>query len=225
MKYIGIIPARGGSKGVPGKNKKLLNGKPLISYTIESALKAGVLDDIFVSSDDEEILEIASDYDGVTCIVRPNEISGDLSTTEEVLIHVIKQMGLDKGQDNYAVVTLEPTSPFRRPSTLVRALDLFRFHSYLYSVVSVVEDFSVYYTNNREMLTPIFADLPRRRQDRDPILQEKSLIYVTRLEDLMNKSLVLGKKAVPLIVENQEALDINTISDFSYVEFIMTLKK
>lgn len=225
MKYVGIIPARGGSKGVPHKNKKLINGKPLICYTIESAIKANILDYIFVSSDDKEILDIAAAYEGVIGIDRPIEFALDSSTTEEVLVHIIKEMGFDKSEENYAIITLEPTSPFRKPGTIRQAIKLFGINDYRSSVVSVVEDYGVYYLDDKRSLSPLFPNLPRRRQDRDPLLQEKSLIYVTPLEDLVNGSLVLGNRSIPFIVDEHEAFDINTVSDFSFAEYKMKFEK
>jgi CMP-N,N'-diacetyllegionaminic acid synthase len=224
MIYVGIIPARAGSKGVPGKNKKILNGKPLIAYTIESALAAKVLDIICVSSDDKDILEIASGYEGVVCLVRPQEIAQDESSTEQSLVNALEQLGLSERAEDVAVVTLEPTSPFRTCATMKLAISMFEKNGFAKSVVSVVEDYGVYYKSDIKDLYPIFHNLPRRRQDREPLLQEKSMIYVTPAVDLLNNSLVLGRNGTPLIVDSEEAFDINTMSDFAFAEFKMKTK-
>ena len=108
MKSLGVIPARGGSKGIPRKNIKLLNNRPLISYSIQSALNSD-LDKVVVSTDDEEIAEYSSS-EGVEVIIRPDSLSKDDSPTLPVLQHVKEVIG-----DVFdSMVTLQPTSPFRK---------------------------------------------------------------------------------------------------------------
>ena len=113
MYCVGIIPARGGSKGIPLKNIKLLNGKPLIEYAIESAIESNVLDKIIVSTDHEEIAEVSSRYSEVEVSMRPPELSTDEATTESAIIHVCDELKLNHNIHMDAVLTLEPTSPFR----------------------------------------------------------------------------------------------------------------
>ena len=121
MKYkiISIIPARGGSKGIPRKNLKLLNNKPLISYSIEQSLKSKLIHDTYVSTEDKEIKEIALTY-GAKIIDRPVELASDTSSTESVLLHSAKFLG------NYFdyIVLLQPTSPLRYSKQVDQAIDL-----------------------------------------------------------------------------------------------------
>ena len=121
---VGIIPARGGSVVVPLKNIKKLNGKPLIEYTIEAALKSNILDRIIVSTDHKDIAEISKISGAEVPFLRPADISEDVDT-EYVLQHAIKFME-DEGYKVDAVVLLQPTSPFRKPETITKCVELYK---------------------------------------------------------------------------------------------------
>jgi N-acylneuraminate cytidylyltransferase len=120
VRILGIIPARGGSKGLPGKNKKLMLGKPLISYTIDAA-KASNLSAIAVSTDDKDILKIAQ-IAGIIAIQRPEGLSGDKAPSLPVLQHAVATIGTHFD----AVMTLQPTSPLRTTIHINEAIDLFK---------------------------------------------------------------------------------------------------
>ena len=133
MKILGVIPARGGSKGIPKKNIKLLNGKPLIAYTIEVAL-ASNLDKVVVSTDCEEIASISKEY-GADVIMRSENLAQDNTPTLPVLKDTINK--IDSEYD--AVMTLQPTSPFRTTKHIDEAIELFTSDKEADSLVSVVE--------------------------------------------------------------------------------------
>lgn len=219
MKFIGIIPARGGSKAVPKKNTKLLNRKPLIEYTIESALKAKILDRIIISTDCNEIARISKKYNNVEVIIRPDEISTDTSKTEDALIHVCDELESNGYYADY-VLTLEPTSPFRTSKTIIKTIDLIKNKS-IDSVVAVVEEKGVLGKIEKERFNHIFPNQPRRRQDRRGIYKEASTIYATSVNILRNKKSVIGNNVYPIVVHGNESHDINDQIDFEIAEIIL----
>jgi CMP-N,N'-diacetyllegionaminic acid synthase len=220
---VGIIPARGGSKGIPKKNIKQLNGKPLVVYTIESALASGVINKLIVSTDDDEIAQVCNSYKDVLVYKRPLELATDTASTEGALIHACdKLISLENIQADY-VLTLEPTSPFRSEQTIQRAVELL-LKPNVDSVVGVTEVTSVLGRIDGDVFSHIFPNQPRRRQDRKPLYQESSTIYGTSIQVLRNKKLVIGDFPAPLIVPKEEALDINDEFDFQLVELVMKFK-
>ena len=119
QKIISIIPARGGSKGIPRKNVKLLNNKPLIAYSIEQSLHSKLINKTYVSTEDNEIKRISKEY-GAEVIDRPQELAGDIVSTEAVILHVAEYL---KNDFNYMVL-LQPTSPIRYPRQIDKAIEL-----------------------------------------------------------------------------------------------------
>ena len=129
MISIGIIPARGGSKSIPLKNIRLFNGKPLIEYTIESALNSGVLDKIVVSTDHDGIAEVCEKYKGVDIILRPKKLSTDEALTESALLSVCDELEENNNFIPDIVLTLEPTSPMRTAQTIKNSIEILEvFH-------------------------------------------------------------------------------------------------
>ncbi len=133
MKVIAVIPARGGSKRVPRKNKRLCAGKPLISWSIEAAIDSQCFDEVIVSSDDAEIIDIASAYDAVTVCPRPDEIAGDTVTMIPVLQHAAGGYG-----DDDIIILLQPTSPLRTADHIRNALHRFKGDLQADTLVSVM---------------------------------------------------------------------------------------
>lgn len=220
---IGIIPARGGSKGIPLKNIKSMNGKPLIEYTIESALASGVIDRIVVSTDSNAIAQVSSKYENVYVSMRPSEISKDDSTTESALIYVCDELIKNENCHADYVLTLEPTSPFRTVETIRHCVQLLLNDS-IDSVVGVTEVSSVLGRIEKNEFKHLFPNQPRRRQDREMLYQESSTIYGTSVDVLRIKKSVLGYNVYPLIVPKEEALDINDVFDFEIAESLMKYK-
>ncbi len=136
MKTLGIITARGGSKGIPRKNIKLLGGKPLIAYTIEASKESGIFDRIIVSTDDNEIAEVAKKYGAEVPFMRPAELAQDTTPTLPVLVHALEWLKSNEGYEPDAVAILQPTSPLRSSEHLRNAHVLF-VQSGADSVVSV----------------------------------------------------------------------------------------
>ena len=125
MKILCLIPARGGSKGVPRKNIRLLNNKPLLSYAIESAINSNCFDDVVVSSDDDEIIKIAKSFGAQVSFKRPAELSLDETTSDDVLLHTIHEL-MKKDQEYDILVLRDCTVPFIDEKDIIGALNLFK---------------------------------------------------------------------------------------------------
>ena len=124
MKNVGIIPARGGSKSITKKNMQLLGGKPLIEYTIETAIKSKVFDIIAITTDCNDILEISRKFKNVFLIKRPDEISTDTSSTVDCVMHACDVIKSEKKIIPDFVITLEPTSPFRSVTVIEKCINI-----------------------------------------------------------------------------------------------------
>lgn len=216
---LAVIPARGGSKGIPNKNIREIAGKPLLSYAIECLLKSGLAFDIVVSSDSQQILEVARRYEGVRALKRPDEISGDAASTEDALIHALGCMEAGRGINYGSVLTVQPTSPFRTPET-VRAFmsrwDSLREEGVCDAMLTVHESVADHWIVDEEGFRRLFPNEPRRRQGRRPVYIENSCLYVTEAKSLIETHSVLGHRVDAFIIDEQEALDINEPEDLEY---------
>ena len=222
MEVIAVIPARGGSKSIPLKNIKNVGGKPLIEYTIETALKSNKISKVIVSTDSIEISKLVEKYKKVLIIKRPKYLSTDTATTESCLIHVLETISKNYNLFPEIVLTLEPTSPFRSLKTINSAVDALR-DGKSDSVLGVKETTECIgkIINNR--FEHIFKNQPRRRQDRDPLYVESSTIYGTLSKTLIKNGSVLGKNPFPIIVDKYESIDINEKFDLIVAESYIKL--
>jgi len=217
-KVIGVIPARRGSKGVPKKNIKPLLGKPLIAHTIEEARKSKYLDRIVISTDDPEIAEICGEL-GAGVVVRPSEFATDTAPTELALIHVVESLSRG-GYEPDVVVTLEPTSPLRTHQLIDRCIEVL-WETGADSVISVKKIDACLGTIAEGRFEYLIKNQPRRRQDREPLYLESSTVYVTRTETLLERGSVLGERLYAVVVDEDEAIDINTPLDLVIAEAVM----
>lgn len=223
MRYLVIIPARGGSKGIPHKNIYPINGKPLLEYAIECISNVKFEGDIAVSTDDANIISVASKYENVTVIRRPDEIATDTAKTEDALIHALLYMQQEYDREYDAVITLQATSPLRKSSTIQEFLAEFERVSDKYdALLTLSEDRSDFWVkksdNTFERRDP---SAPRRRQEREPLYVENSAIYATLVDSLLKTHSVLGKKANGFIIDAKEAVDINEKIDLYYAESLI----
>ena len=218
---LGVIPARGGSKGVPRKNIKNLGAKPLIFYTIEQALKASSLDMIVVSTDCPEVAELCKQFDSVGVIKRPEELAKDTSKTESALLHACDYIQATRQISIQSVVTLEPTSPFRTSESIDKCMGVYAA-SKADSVVTVVEFNDILGKVVDDNFVHLIPNQPRRRQDRESLYKESSAIYCTNLAALRKHNSVLGDSSVPVIIPAHEAFDINEPLDFVLAEAMLT---
>lgn len=214
MKTLGVIPARGGSKGIPQKNIKLLRGKPLIAYTILEAKKS-VIDRLIVSTDCEQIARVAQKYD-VEVIIREDGLSDDRSPTLPVIQEALKRTG----ECFDAVITLQPTSPLRSSNDINEAISLFALHTEADSLVSVVE-VPHQYSSEKVMTLDgkylIGSNQPQRRQEISiKYARNGAAIYITRSERL--SEYIFGGKVLPYIMKKFNSFDIDDIDDWEIVE-------
>ncbi len=223
MKIIGVIPARAASKTIPHKNIKLLGGKPLIYYSIRSALRSNLLDRVIVSTDGRDIAGIGKRY-GAEVIKRPNRFATDKAPTELALTHVVEWLEKKENYKADAVLTLEPTSPFRSSKTIDRCVRLL-MQKGVDSVMTVVETSSLVGKMNGQKFSYLVPNQPRRRQDRKPLFKESSTVYGTRTQTLFREKSVLGRNLKTVAIDEMEAIDINTPFDFFFAECVMRWKK
>jgi len=213
---ISIIPARGGSKGVPRKNIKKLRGKPLIAYSIEQSISSSYIDQTIVSTEDEEIAKISQKY-GARVIVRPKELAEDTTPTDPVLIHVIKELDKESIKPDYLVL-LQPTSPIRRKYDIDRAIEKL-IDGDGDSLLSVRENSSFLWSNEGKPLNYDYKARPRR-QDKEWELIENGSIYITKRNILLKENNRLGGKIMTYVMPEWASFEIDTQFDFELVEYI-----
>jgi CMP-N-acetylneuraminic acid synthetase len=195
---LGVIPARGGSKGIPRKNIKILQGHPLLAWTVKDALESKLMDKFVVSTDDDEIAEISERY-GATVLRRPPELAGDGVISREVIAHALRIIG---GETS---VLLQPTSPVRRPGLIDRTIRTFRDWDW----DSVATGYLYY-------LYPPHG-VEHRRQDISRVFVNDGSVIVSSAEIILNGSL-FGEKAGTLVTTREENVDIDEEYDFWLAE-------
>jgi len=220
---LAIIPARGGSKGIPRKNIKLLFGKPLISYSITEALKSIYINKVIVSTEDSEIAKISQKY-GAEVLERPNELATDTADSDEVIFHVLQELKKKHFRTDL-VVFLQPTSPLRRATDIDTAIKIFCDHD-CDSVISVSEPpHSPFwcFTIENTFLKPIFDErfLHTRRQDLPVSYIPNGAIYISTPEKLTHNNGFYGKKIIPYIMSPETSIDIDNRNDFAIAEMAM----
>jgi N-acylneuraminate cytidylyltransferase len=224
LKYIAVIPARGGSKGLPGKNTRLLAGKPLIAWSIEHALASGRIDCVHVSTDDPEIVEIARAYGADVPYLRPSELAQDETPTEPVMNYALDWYER-AGQTFDAVVLLQPTSPLRFSGTLAAALTAFESQGAA-SLLGVCENHHFFWCNpgNPAALYD-YRNRPRRQdiQPSDRWYRENGSIYITRAASFRRDSNRICEPIHMHLMREEEGWEIDSLSDFVIVEALMKL--
>lgn len=225
-KIIGIIPARGGSKGVPRKNIRLLGGKPLIAHTIEAALNSKLIDKAVVSTEDEEIAEVSKRF-GAKVIERPEELARDDSPTIDAVMHVINCFE-EKGEYFDIVVLLEPTSPLRTKGDLDNAIGLFIENiDKADSLVSLGEVHleSPYIMKKVEegFVKPVIEIGQEfyQRQQLPDVYFPYGVIYLSKVDALKKHKTFYQERTIPYFVERWQNYEIDDIYDFVCVEAIL----
>ena len=216
---IVIIPARGGSKRVVGKNSRPLVGISLVERAVNVALEAGFKSSVIVSTESIEISQIA-EAAGARVIMRPAELASDNASTESVLLQVLDVLETE-GDEPEWVMTLPPTSPFRKASTIKFFItELDKKTNNQDCLMSVTEDRGDYWrmTDANGSIVRLLSHAPRRQQDREPMYGENSAIYLTKCSALRETGSILGKKVRGFPIDLIEAFDINTEIDFSIAE-------
>lgn len=221
MRYLVVIPARGGSKGIPFKNIVDLCGKPLINYTLDTISNIEFDGDVVVSTDSDLIKNKIMFYKNIMIIDRPPEISTDESSTESALIHAIEYMKM-QGKLYDAVITLQTTSPFRSKETIINCINKYEdVCSINDALLTLNESYQDYWFLKDDKFSRLFPNNPRRRQDRNPIFVENGLVYITSVKSLLKTNSVLGTNCAAFVTDVKESIDINEPIDLIIAEYLM----
>jgi CMP-N,N'-diacetyllegionaminic acid synthase len=220
MKIIAIIPARGGSKGVPGKNKMPVDGKPLITYSIDAALQSKLLAEIWVSSNDPEVLQLAGGFPEVKIHEREEAIAGDNSPVADTVDAIIKQSGCD------AIMLLQPTAPIRTSENIDEAIRLLEANNHINSVISVVamndiHPARMYWKDNGQLISILPEFELVRRQDIPPAYYRNGSIYLVRREAFEMQHSLMVKPTLPYEMPLNWLLNIDESRDMIIAEALI----
>ena len=229
MKILALIPARGDSKRLPGKNKMLLGGKPLIKWSIDSSLGIDLICDVLVSTDDSVLAEIAKQSGAMVPWLRPETLATDTATSIEVAMHALEWYQKNKGAVD-ALLLLQPTSPFRTESTIRKGIDLF-IKNNMQAVIGVspVSEHPMWCMQIRDgMLMPLMEQngFESRSQDLPPAYIINGCFYLVKTEDFIVNHSFVTTGSIPLIIDSpQEALDIDTQWDWDLATWMLLNNK
>lgn len=227
---VGLITARGGSKGIPRKNVRLLAGKPLIAWTIEAARAAHRVDRILVSTDSHEIADVAIQYGAEVPFVRPPELALDNTSHLDVALHALQWIKNNQYAEADYLVTLQPTSPLRIASDIDGAVDL-AMRTDADAVIGVCESESHPYLMHRRadngVLTPFVTSNIQylRRQDLPLAYRINGAVYVHHVQRLKATRVWFPPNAVGYVMPNERSLDVDTEWDLKLVDFLLRESK
>ena len=227
---LAIVPARGGSKGLPGKNIRLLGGHPLIAYSVASAIAAETIDRLIVSTDDEVIAEVASSYGADAPFLRPAELATDTAPDLPLFQHVLTWLRDHEGHQPSIIVQLRPTSPFRPRGLLDHAVRLLQADPNADSVRAVTppqqHPSKMWTRDERDYLRPLL-----RSSQHEPYNQTRQLlpevfwqtghVDVVRSDTILQKGSLTGDAVRSIVVDRNYAVDIDTLEDLQYAEHLL----
>ena len=220
-KILAVIPARGGSKGIPRKNMRLMHGKPLISYAIENALGCGLISDVVVTSDSDEILAFARQYDGVMGLDRNSVLAQDAVTLDPVVYDAVLRAEDETHTVYDAVITLQPTSPLLTVTTLNSAIDYFE-ESRVDTVISVVNAPHLSWKKQNGKCIPAYERRLNRQQLPANYLETGAFLITKR--SFVTENSRIGKEVSVFEVPEEESTDIDTREDWVVCETVLSRK-
>ena len=231
MEILALIPARGGSKGVPGKNIKLLNGKPLLAYTAEVALKSKYLSEVIISTEDQQIIEVAKNLGIKVSFVRPMELAQDNTPTIDVIIHTL-QWYENQNISFDAVCLLQVTTPFRTVEFLNKAIEKFieKDSDSLVSVQKVPHEYNPHWTfevnskGNLKIATGE-SEIIKRRQELPNAYHRDGSIYITKVKVLLQNKSLYGDTTAFVESDSESHVNIDTFEDWVKAEAIIKNNK
>tara|TARA_Y100000389_G_C17444928_1_gene510971 strand:+ start:502 stop:2148 length:1647 start_codon:yes stop_codon:yes gene_type:complete len=222
LKILVIIPARGGSKGIPRKNLRSLAGKPLIYYSIKNALSSSFDPDVYVTSDDGEILNISHQL-GAKVLQRDSGISSDLVTLDPVVFSAYEQAKASEDKDYDLVITLQPTSPLLTTESLDDAITRFVKSDHIDTIISAVEDTHLSWRKETTKYLPNYS-VRLNRQELPPSYKETGGFLISRASKISPTGRIGGNVSLYLL-DSREAIDIDTYEDWSICEYVLNRKK
>ncbi len=222
-----IIPARGGSKRLPRKNILPLGGKPLIAWAVEAAAESGVFGEIVISTEDEQILELAATIPHATPLARNPSMAGDMVTVVDTCRAVLAELNAS-GKVYKKVGILLPSSPFRKAEDIRKAAEMLQNED-VSAVLSVIPmeyppQWAVW--SPEGYIRPYFeAYVGHKRQNLDSLFRHDGGIYMAKVAPFMEKMLYRGESVVPLYVDPEDSVDIDTQKDFELAQFILSKRE
>src|SRR5262249_45706679 len=224
MKVLGLIPARGGSKGMPRKNIRLMRGKPLLQYTAEAALSARLIDRVILSTDDEEIAEVGRSCGLEVPFLRPPQLAEDSTPTLPVIQHALRWMEANVERFD-AVCLLQPTNPLRRAEHIDACIELLERTNAdaVVTVLPVPAEYNphwVYFEEQNGLLrlsTGEVNPIPRR-QELPPAFHREGSVYATRRDVLINENSLYGRRVIGHLMDPQQSANIDNQDDWERAE-------
>jgi CMP-N,N'-diacetyllegionaminic acid synthase len=222
-RILGLVPARGGSKGIPKKNIVKLGEKPLIAYTIEAALKSDLIDYLMVSTEDNEIAEISRSLGANVPFMRPFDLAQDSSKSIDVVTNTIDRLS-KIGEDFTHILLLQPTSPLRTYIEINEAVNTFLSNKNIKSLVSVCKlEYSKNLINHlpEDLRLDLFVpceDKNKQRQDLKPLFRINGAIYLTEIFQLLNHKSFIFKDTFAFVMERKNSIDIDDVLDLAIAE-------
>lgn len=224
-RILAIIPARGGSKGIPHKNIIDLCGKPLVAYTIDAALNSKYIDYVMVSTDDEKIADVAKAYGAKVPFMRPAVLASDTAKTLDTILYSIKKLS-DMGEEFLDFVLLQPTEPLRISNDIDAAIEKY-YENNRQSLVSVseVDDHPILIrTIEGNQLKPLLnVSSTCRRQDMPKYYRVNGCIYINPIEQI-NKNTSFNDNCIPYIMPKDHSVDIDELSDLALAKYYLQNK-
>jgi len=223
-RIIAIIPARGGSKGIPHKNIINLCGKPLISYSIDASLKSKYIDYVMVSTDDEKIADVARKYGAQVPFMRPEELAADTSKTIDAILHVLDE--LKKRGDIYdTMILLQPTQPLRTSLDIDEAIEAY-FDNGCKPLVSVseVDDHPLLIRSIQDGILSNLLNVSStcRRQDMPQYYRVNGCIYINEVNEI-DENTSFNDNRIPFVMQKGHSVDIDALSDLALAEYYLKL--
>ena len=224
---LAIIPARSGSKGLPGKNLKELNGKPLISYAIDQAKKSKLIDKIVVSTDDVDIANVAVNYGAECPFLRPAHLASDDSLVNDTFIYTLDKLKNDFDYDVSEFIVLQPTTPLRKVSDIDSAIELFKQKDADSVVSYVLESHPIYwhkFLDENMCFDDIFEQKLANRQEYPKSYYPNGAIYIFK-KKLILENKWYSDKSFAYLMPRSRSVDIDTLDDFLYAEYLLGKNK
>jgi CMP-N,N'-diacetyllegionaminic acid synthase len=226
-----VIPSRGGSKGLPGKNIKPLGGMPLLGWTVTAIKQSGLSPAATIlSTDSDEIAAIGQELGLTVPFLRPNDLATDEAVAVDVALHAIDWFESEYGTAPEFIMWLQPTSPFRPPEKILEAFRLLIEHQAdaVLGVKSIHRTLqTLFHRNPDNLLTPLLTGdtVTTRRQEVNPIYTPNGAMYLLRSEVLRSEKSFFPSRSLPLIMDKIESLDIDNPIDWDLAESIVSAGK